>query len=44
MEDDYATFYIKTSCEHCGNEIIIKAITKKETPVISAQREEGTQA
>lgn len=37
MTDEYTTYYVKTTCKHCGDEIVIKVITK--TPIINIEQE-----
>ena len=28
MENDYITYYIKTDCKHCGEEVVIEVKSK----------------
>lgn len=35
--NDYTTYYIKTNCEHCGEDVVIRMYSK--VPVINATRE-----
>lgn len=39
-EQDYMTYYIKTSCTHCGKEIVIKVNAKTPIGAIYAETED----
>lgn len=37
MTDEYTIYYVKTTCKHCGEEIVIKVYSK--TPIVNVEQE-----